>query len=328
MGVQKFSTEDLPASDRLSIWRDLFGRTLMKAEIDLLDETSFLTEASLTLASYLTIRSSCASAALVRRTPELVADGDDNFVFAILRQGPLMARQGNREVYLGPGDAYLWSNAVAGESRNPATRNLVTISLNRASLEGAVKDVDAKATRLIPSSTEVLRLLSGYVDLLLRRSGPIEPALLASSAAHIGDLIVLALGALRDPAENARRRGLRAARLMSVKADILANLTSPDLTVESIARRHGVSARTIGDLFAGDQTTFGDFVREQRLRRAYRMLLDGAMNHRAVSEIALSCGFGDISHFNHCFRRRFGETPTDVRAQSKPASPKGTGEHP
>jgi AraC-like DNA-binding protein len=30
------------------------------------------------------------------------------------------------------------------------------------------------------------------------------------------------------------------------------------------------------------------------------------------------CGFGDLSYFNRAFRRRYGATPTDVRAALRP----------
>jgi AraC-like DNA-binding protein len=35
-----------------------------------------------------------------------------------------------------------------------------------------------------------------------------------------------------------------------------------------------------------------------------------------VSAIAFAAGFGDLSHFNRDFRRRYGATPSEVRAAS------------
>jgi AraC-like DNA-binding protein len=35
---------------------------------------------------------------------------------------------------------------------------------------------------------------------------------------------------------------------------------------------------------------------------------------RSITAIAYESGFGDLSHFNRAFRRRYGETPSEVRA--------------
>lgn len=51
----------------------------------------------------------------------------------------------------------------------------------------------------------------------------------------------------------------------------------------------------------------------RRLDRAHEMLGNPGLAHKAISTIAIDAGFGDISHFNHSFRRRFGATPSDVR---------------
>jgi hypothetical protein len=82
-GVFRFSTNDLPERDRLPIWREVFGRAITKADIEPLGDRPFLSESCVHLPD-VTIRSSSASAAVVRRTAALVADGDDNFVLAII----------------------------------------------------------------------------------------------------------------------------------------------------------------------------------------------------------------------------------------------------
>ena len=44
------------------------------------------------------------------------------------------------------------------------------------------------------------------------------------------------------------------------------------------------------------------------------MLTYPRRRHLAIIDIAFAAGFGDVSHFNRVFRRRFGDTPSGVRA--------------
>jgi AraC-like DNA-binding protein len=45
-------------------------------------------------------------------------------------------------------------------------------------------------------------------------------------------------------------------------------------------------------------------------------LRDPRATRLKISEIALEAGFPDLSHFNRSFRRRFGNTPSAVRADA------------
>ncbi|WP_092516101.1 helix-turn-helix transcriptional regulator [Afipia sp. GAS231] len=106
-----------------------------------------------------------------------------------------------------------------------------------------------------------------------------------------------------------------AGRLNFMKADVLRNLDKNDLTIESIARTNALSARQAQRLFASLGTTFSEFVLEQRLLLARRLLLHEQSRHRKVSDIAYTVGFNDLSYFHKSFRRRFGVTPADMRAE-------------
>ncbi len=315
--VLKFSTDDLPARDRITIWREVFARSVVKVDLEPLGEGPFRSESLVRALPDVTVRCSSASAAEVRRTKPLVADGDDNFILSIIKKGQMVATQADREVVLDNGGAYLWSNASTGVSRNPTAMDLVTVSLTRRSLSAVVADLDNTTMRLVPASSEALRLLVSYVDILQKETAAMTPELLAVSATHIQDLAALALGATRDAAEAAKVGGLRAARLQALKADIMANVGNPKLSLDTIALRHNISPRYIRALLNDEQISFSDFVREQRLRRAYRMLSNFKLADRNISAIALECGFGDLSHFNHSFRRRFGATPSDIRAHAQ-----------
>jgi AraC-like DNA-binding protein len=118
-------------------------------------------------------------------------------------------------------------------------------------------------------------------------------------------------------AKVAGSHGVRAARLRAIKADVLKALGDHDLTVTAIATRHGVTPRYVQMLFEGEGTTFSRFLLYQRLGHAHRMLCDPRFAERTVSTIAFEAGFGDLSHFNRVFRRRYGESPSDVRATTQ-----------
>ena len=126
----------------------------------------------------------------------------------------------------------------------------------------------------------------------------------------------LAMEVNRDAAEVAKGRGLRAARLRAIKADIAQNMTGGDVSPAALARRQRVSARYIHKLFEGEGTTLSRYVLDLRLAHVHRLLADPRHADRMISTLAFEAGFGDLSYFNREFRRRYGATPSDVRAMA------------
>ena len=146
------------------------------------------------------------------------------------------------------------------------------------------------------------------------------PELQQTAANHVVDLIALTLGATRDAAHLAEGRGARAARLQSIKNDILGNLNDERLSVHTVAARHKVTPRYVQRLFEEAGATFTEYVLGQRLARAHRLLTDPRRTERTLTAIAFEVGFSDLSYFNRAFRRRFGATPSDLRAQARRAN--------
>ena len=162
--------------------------------------------------------------------------------------------------------------------------------------------------------------LRSYASVLEDQREFSTPELQRAVVAHLHDLIALTLGASRDAAEVAANRGVRAARLRAVKADIVRHLKDQSFNVTGLAARHGITPRYVQKLFEREGLTFSQFLLDQRLARAHRLLGDPGLSDRTISVIAFECGFGDLSHFNRAFRRRYGETPSDVRSSARRSS--------
>jgi transcriptional regulator GlxA family with amidase domain len=178
-----------------------------------------------------------------------------------------------------------------------------------------VTGVDDRYFRPIPAATPALRLLRDYVQLLQHDDRTPGADLLPLVVSHVHDLMAVAAGATRDAAEAAQHRGLRAARLHAIKADIARNLDG-DLSVGALALRNRCTPRLIQRMFEAEGTTLTEYVLAQRLSRAHRLLTDPRRAGDKIAVIALDAGFGDLSYFNRVFRRLYGETPSGVRAQA------------
>jgi AraC-like DNA-binding protein len=184
-----------------------------------------------------------------------------------------------------------------------------------------VTDVGDLIARRVPHDTEALRLLVRYLDVLEEKGTPRTPALKRLTVTYVHDLFALALGATREATEIANGRGVRAARLQAIKRDITENLDRPDLTVDDVAAGHGITPRYVQMLFELEGTTFSEFLLVQRLDRARRMLISPRFADRTIGAIAFEVGFNDLSYFNRTFRRRFGATPSEMRATTPSAVP-------
>lgn len=251
------------------------------------------------------------------RTPGLAAETGDNLLIHIPVAGGFEIRQdGGNTVECRPGQVYLDPTEVPGVATFAQGRaNVIYISIPRALIAttGAAPD---SGLRTAAALTPQWRLLLGYVRCLHAELSHLPPAQAAQCAAHVQDLALMALGAGSDAAEVAAGRGVRAARLRAVKDDIERNLAAAPLSAGWIAARHGISPRYVRALFAAEGTSFGDYVANRRLFMARRMLSDPSQAGRGISDIALSVGFGDLSWFNARFRRAFGMTPSEMRAQA------------
>jgi len=256
----------------------------------------------------------CLSAMHARwsRTAELVKDGDDAFALIIPLAGTVNRLQRGQELDAKPGEAVGILHSEPGGIQFRELNDLA-VMIPRSALAPHLPDLEEAATRLVARTNDALRLLRHYLMAWRENFDITDPAVCSLAVAHVHDLVALALGSTRDAAAVAKGRGLRAARLQAVKADIAANLTARDLSVAAVALRQRVTPRYIHMLFDGEGTTFSQFVLAARLAHARGMLLDSRHAHQAIGAIAYASGFGDLSHFNHAFRRRYGATPSEVR---------------
>jgi AraC-like DNA-binding protein len=319
----RFSTGALPVQERLPFWREVFGRQMVRVDIEPQSEARF--EATATLRAAPGLRSmSCTSSEgrLLRPREFIAADGDDTVSVFVNLSGTVVGSQLGRDVSLGIGDAAIILNAEPALMAHSQI-HYEGLVIPRATLAPLVTHVEDAAMRTIPHANEVLRLLLNYLKTVRDELGLATPALRHLIVTHIHDLVAMIVGATRDGAAIAADRGVHAARLAAVKADIVAHLDGRDLNLVAVASRQNITPRYIQRLFEREGVTFSEFVLGQRLTLANQMLTSPRYAGWTISAIALAAGFGDLSYFNRKFRQRYGATPSDVRADAHRGSNNG-----
>jgi AraC-like DNA-binding protein len=310
----RFSTDDLPAGERLAVWREVLGRVHLRMDVAPLGEAPVHSVIEQHAWSSVSLYFSETNPIEASRTRELVGDGNDDFrLLCVARSHFQFLSNGTTEDMVDR-DAALLFNGAPGTIRYLRPHRVTSIRIRRKNLAAVLPDLDERPIRRVqPTAWPMLRLLTDYAE-LLRRAGPAPNATISDRIArHLVDLVALAM----DPSEKIHEitgpQSMREARLATIKADVLANLSEPRISARTIAERHGVSDRYIHLLFEETGQTFGQFVLEHRLKHAIALLTDPKYASMRISEVAFCVGFVEHSTFNRAFRRRFGDTPRGVR---------------
>jgi AraC-like DNA-binding protein len=308
------STAEVPARDRLAVWREVFGRTMVHLDIEPAKGATFHAEGELCALSDASLASVTVSPVRVSRTQRLIDDAMAETVFLITADVPILVSQGGREEVLAGGDAVFVlggeQSVIQWHERARFTNISVPIHGLREKLP-ACEDISMTVVR---RQSETLDLLLGYAGLLQDRRKPLSHGLGHLAAGHIRDLMAAMAATAQDHGQAAyERRGVRAGRLRAIKADIGRFLCDPGLSIDRIAAGHRISSRYIRKLFQEEGMTFSDFVLHLRLERARKLLLSREGSSSTIASIAHACGFGDQSYFNRTFRRSYGITPSDFR---------------
>lgn len=306
------STSVFADGDRTEAFREIFGRTILRIDIEPLRGHAFESEMTLRSAPGLAMASGFGSPMRDRHMASLI-DNDD-LVLVFMQGGHGELEQNGRRTEVAEGQVALTANGEPATFASQTRTRLINLRLSRERLVPQLADIGACLRAPVLHDGPALRLLKGYANMVAEADRLSDVSLRQTVVTHLYDLATLAMGATRDASAEAKSRGVRAARLHAIKSDILGGLNRDQMSVGALARRHGISPGYVRQLFADEGITFTNFVLAQRLALAHRMLTGPRYSAWTISRIAFDCGFGDLSYFNRRFRIRYGATPSDIRA--------------
>ncbi|GAY07392.1 AraC family transcriptional regulator [Pseudonocardia sp. N23] len=252
------------------------------------------------------------------RSGRVTEDTPDTLFLSIQRTGSFRVAQEGRAARALPGEAVLYRSTGRLLLECEAATSCLTIQVPSACVGVGMPVVSALLARTIPSSTPALRVLAATAGTLDDTVEDLDPLTAGRMSSAVLEMLDALLGSLTGP-EVAPAGAVAFA--MTMQRFVLDNLADPGMSVDTIARRFGVSGRYVTRVFAeAGQPPPATFVRDERLRRAVRLLERGP--RPTVAAVAARCGFADATTFARAFRRRYGVAPgTWARPGHVPAVP-------
>src|SRR5215467_3374725 len=308
----RWSTEMLPERARLSTFREEFER--QNLALDVIDHSGGRPRIDVTylpLGAVGVCRLVTTPAEFIRHKHHL-KNSSDQFGLNIVKTGPVQFANAGQERVYDAGSACLIDRGRPLRVFGPRGGSVRYVTVQAAALKSLVahpEDLSGRPVRPGPA----LRLLDGYLRSLASLGEPRSSQLASTIGLHLLDLVAATLGPTAEAANIVTERGVKAAKLQAILAEVARRFSDPSFDLDNVAAALGMSRRYVQKLFEGTGKSFTEHIAGCRLERAFAMLTDPHHLHLAIIDIAFAVGFGDVSHFNRMFRRRFGETPSGVR---------------
>jgi AraC-binding-like domain len=255
-----FSSERLPAhlddDARFKLWHDLYAAHHGDVDMTRQPDRPFTANAELVrIGAILLMRFDATIRSTARTSRQVAADAQDNFFVRFNRGEPLSYAQRDREVNDKGGGGVLYSSAEPGRGHVESRITTIGLSLPCMALIERVAGVEDMVGTPLDMSDPATRHMGRYLDFVLD-DPPIDGEHEQVVATTLLDLVALSLGARREQAELARRRGLRAARLQAVVAAIGAGYAEPGFCVRDVARRLRLAPHYVQNLLGETGTSF------------------------------------------------------------------------
>jgi AraC family transcriptional regulator, positive regulator of tynA and feaB len=307
---QLFSTELLPASDRIDAWQWNAKKICGDCQIRL-PKASFHGTIDIRDVGGLRLTRFSSSPLSFSKWPSDFASPENRFCIVITQfAGVRRYEQNGTSVLLQPGDSTLIDSSHPWSSSCSTDCARLYLRVPRWIMEDRLHRADIPMAQRISGKGHdgagLCRLSQSLYEEARRTS---EEEAAATLEAYF-ELLSSCLGRETHPAP--RSMELR----RQIQRYIDAHISESSLGPIEIAGAVGISVRHLHRLFLLTGSTLGEHIRNRRLRGCCVDLADPRMRQKTITDIAFFWGFSDSAHFSHTFRKQFGVSPRAFRRRA------------
>jgi AraC family transcriptional regulator, positive regulator of tynA and feaB len=312
----KLSTDNVPAWYRHEWLREVIGREYANVDIvppkrgRLFNEMTIYPWQNLRLS---VIRSNSININRLPNEPHCISQ--DTYFGVILLSGEYMLEQNNREVFLKPGDMTIYDATRPHRIHCPNSFSKLLISIPRKLMQERLAGVEHCTALHIKCGQGIAAVASSFIQTVAQEAHSMTTTIFDATAESSLDLFTMALSSVRP--QNLHLSRSRSLSLYQVKYFVERNLRDPTLDTTKIVAGTRLSARYINELFKDENTSLMRYVWDRRLVHCYQELTNPMCFFKRLSEVALSWGFNDLSHFSRAFKQKYGISPRGIKELSR-----------
>jgi len=319
------TTDNVAPRERAPVWREWIWTHFGGLESDLYGDTEFEGHMTSASAGEVILTKLEANRHRVVRTRDMVRASDADYLKIV---APLRGRAGveqlGRQAWVSPGAWTIYDTTGCYAVDNPEPVEHLIVMLPKALLMERGLRLDPLMARYVGGASGISRVALAT----LRSTYQELPHMSADAARGAGELIAqlvrLSLIELSGQQTALTQREILRDR---IRGYIALNLTDPALSVEQIAHALNCSKRHLHNAFASDEDTLASHILRLRLEACVRELQQNRPQARPITDIALSWGFSNLSHFSRAFRDHTGCSPSEFRQTPIPGAAAGLLKH-
>ena len=318
-----FSTDLVPASDRLEAWRWTAKQICGDSRFQFPKASPFHGSIERRTLAGLEFTLFSSSPVSFAKFPVVSASAEDRGCIIITQlEGVRSYCQAGATVLLKPGDTTLVDSGQPWRSRCDGNCARLYLRIPHWRVQNHLQ------TNWLPALPQVSGVSGSGAALFHLAISFYQQAELMSgheATAAIDAYLDVLASCIAHP-DHSTRLGCYAEHQARIEQFIETHLAEPSLNPQQIAAAIGVSVRHLHRIFLARGHTVVGWIRERRLQRCRHDLLNPRLSEKNITDIAFFWGFSDSAHFSKSFKKEFGLSPRAFRSCVWTGSRKGQGE--
>lgn len=313
-GSTVLTTDDVAPRDRASAWCEWIHSHFGGLECDLYGDTEFDGRMAASHAGDVILTKLESNRHKVLRSPHLARTSETAYLKIVAPwQGEACVEQQSRQASARNGGWVIYDTTGSYAIENPRQVEHLIVMLPKEQMEERGVRLGDLMARHVGGASGISRVALET----MRATYQELPNMSEESARGAGELIMqLVRLSLLELSGHESGVTQREALKDRIRSHVARHLRDPQLSIEGIARALNCSRRHLYNAFAGDEDTLAGYIQRQRLMACVRELREDAPATRPITEIALSWGFTNLSHFSRVFRDHAGMSPSEFRQMS------------